>query len=98
MPTPPPVIAGVGDHHARKHPQSAGGRTRGADAVSCRAELHLNHAGEACTGTPAVAEATQLPVALYNLPRATHLSIEPPTLARLAQVDNIVAITTAAAT
>lgn len=40
----------------------------------------------------AVAKATKLPLMLYNVPSRTGVSIDPKTVARLAQIDNIVAI------
>ncbi|MBM4270101.1 MAG: 4-hydroxy-tetrahydrodipicolinate synthase [Deltaproteobacteria bacterium] len=40
----------------------------------------------------AVAEATSLPLIVYNIPGRTASTMEVPTLARLAQVDNIVAV------
>jgi len=40
----------------------------------------------------AVAGATELPIMLYNVPSRTGVSIEPRTVARLAELDNIVAI------
>ncbi|HTR45371.1 MAG TPA: 4-hydroxy-tetrahydrodipicolinate synthase [Thermodesulfovibrionales bacterium] len=43
----------------------------------------------------AVAEAVDLPIVLYNVPGRTALNILPPTVARLAEIRNIVAITEA---
>ncbi len=40
----------------------------------------------------AVAEATSLPLIVYNIPGRTASTIEPATLARLAEIDNIVAV------
>ncbi len=40
----------------------------------------------------AVANSTSLPVMLYNVPGRTSLNILPETVARLAEIDNIVAI------
>ena len=40
----------------------------------------------------AVAKATKLPLMLYNVPSRTGVSIDPGTVARLAEIDNIVAI------
>ena len=89
-----PVIAGVGGITTRESIRNLRAAERaGADAVSVVAPSFISITQEELyRHFRTVAEATQLPVALYNLPRATHLSIEPPTLARLAQVDNIVAI------
>jgi 4-hydroxy-tetrahydrodipicolinate synthase len=39
-----------------------------------------------------VASATRLPVMVYNIPLFTGVNVDPPTLARLAQVKNIVAV------
>lgn len=46
----------------------------------------------------AVAEATSLPVILYNIPARTGRSIEPATVARLSEIDNIVGIKDASGT
>ena len=40
----------------------------------------------------AIAEATSLPIMLYNIPGRTGANLEPETVARLAQIENIVAI------
>jgi 4-hydroxy-tetrahydrodipicolinate synthase len=40
----------------------------------------------------AVAESTDKPVMLYNIPGRTHINLEPDLLARLGEVDNIVAV------
>ncbi|MCU0607159.1 MAG: 4-hydroxy-tetrahydrodipicolinate synthase [Candidatus Edwardsbacteria bacterium] len=42
--------------------------------------------------TKAVAKATKLPIMLYNVPSRTGVSLDPATVARLAEIDNIVAI------
>ena len=44
-----------------------------------------------------IAEATTLPVVLYNVPGRTHVNMEAATTLRLAQIDNIVAIKEASA-
>ena len=44
-----------------------------------------------------IAEATTLPVVLYNVPGRTHVNMEPATVLRLAQIENIVAIKEASA-
>jgi 4-hydroxy-tetrahydrodipicolinate synthase len=40
----------------------------------------------------AIAEAVSLPIILYNIPGRTGVNIEPATIARLAEIDNIVAV------
>ena len=45
----------------------------------------------------AIAEATTLPVVLYNVPARTHVNMEAATTLRLAQIENIVAIKEASA-
>lgn len=40
----------------------------------------------------AVAKATRLPIMMYNVPSRTGVSLDPATVARLAEIDNIVAI------
>ncbi|HEY82870.1 MAG TPA: 4-hydroxy-tetrahydrodipicolinate synthase [Dehalococcoidia bacterium] len=39
-----------------------------------------------------IAEAVDIPIVLYNIPPHTHVEIEPETLARLAEIDNVVAL------
>ena len=39
-----------------------------------------------------IAETVDIPIVLYNIPPHTHVEIEPQTLARLAEIDNIVAL------
>ena len=39
-----------------------------------------------------IAEATSLPIIVYNVPSRTARNIDPPTIIRLAQIDNIVAV------
>jgi len=90
----PLVIAGVGGITTRASIENLRAAERaGADAVSVVAPSFISISqDELYRHFRTIAEATELPVALYNLPRATHLSIEPPTLARLAEIDNIVAV------
>jgi 4-hydroxy-tetrahydrodipicolinate synthase len=40
----------------------------------------------------AIAEAVDIPIVLYNIPPHTQVEIEPETLARLAEIDNVVAL------
>jgi len=40
----------------------------------------------------AIAESTPLPIVVYNVPGRTGVNVEPPTLARLAQIPNIVGV------
>ena len=40
----------------------------------------------------AIAESIGIPVILYNVPSRTNLNIDPDTVVRLAEIDNIVAI------
>jgi 4-hydroxy-tetrahydrodipicolinate synthase len=67
---------------------------------------HLLHVSPAYTKPPqrgieahfrAVADATELPVVLYNVPGRTASNVEPATVLRLAEVPNIVAVKEASA-
>jgi len=40
----------------------------------------------------AIASATSLPIILYNVPPRTNVNIDPPTLRRLAEIDNIIGV------
>ena len=89
-----PVVAGAGSNDTRRavalsHEMRAAGAT------------HLLHVSPAYSKPPqrgieahfrAVAEATELPVVLYNVPGRTASNVEAATTLRLAEVPNIVAV------
>ncbi len=89
-----PVMAGCGGYNTR-------------EVVHLARELHKAGADGLLSVTPyynkptqegivqhfrAIADATPLPIVVYNIPSRTGVNIETPTLARLAQVPNIVGV------
>lgn len=89
-----PVFAGVGGVTTRASLANLhAAENAGADGVSVIAPSFISPGQEELyTHFRTIAEATELPVLLYNLPSRTHLSIEPATLVRLAEIDNIVGV------
>lgn len=89
-----PVIAGVGGNNTRKVSALA------AEVEKLRVDGILSVAPYYNKPTQeglyqhfaAVAESTKLPVILYNVPGRTSSNLEPATVARLAEIPNIVAI------
>ena len=89
-----PVIAGTGSndtHHAVEMTKFAA--SIGADAALCVTPYYNkpNQTG-LIRSFSAIADATDLPVILYNVPSRTHVTIEPTTYAELAKHPNIAAI------
>ncbi len=89
-----PVLAGVGAVTTRAALANLrGAEEAGADGVSVVAPYFISPGqDELYAHFRAIAEATDLPVLLYDLPSRTHISIAPQTMARLAEIDNIVGI------
>ena len=89
-----PVIAGAGAVTTRQALRYARlAEEAGADAISLIAPYFIAPGqDELYAHFRAIAESTRLPVLLYNHPFRTHLRIEPATVARLAEVDNIVGV------
>ncbi len=89
-----PVFAGVGGVTTRASLANLrAAENGGADGVSVITPSFISPGQEELYAHfRAIAEATQLPVLLYNLPSRTHLNIEPATLVRLAEIDNIVGV------
>ncbi len=102
------VIKTVVEHAAGRVPVIAGtGSNSTAEAIKLTKEAESAGANGALLISPyyvkptqdgivahyrAVAEATSLPLIVYNIPGRTASTIEVPTLAELAEVDNIVAV------
>lgn len=89
-----PVIVGTGGNCTREVIRKAErARALGADAQLCVTPYYnkTTQAGLIAHYT-AVAQATELPVILYNVPSRTGLNLLPDTLARLAEETNIVAV------
>jgi len=89
-----PVLAGVGAVTTRAALSNLRAAERGgADGVSVVAPFFISPSqDELYAHFRAIADATDLPVLLYNLPGRTHVSIAPQTVARLAEIDNIVGV------
>jgi 4-hydroxy-tetrahydrodipicolinate synthase len=89
-----PVVAGVGGNNTRKVCDLARDvRRLGADAILSVAPYYNKPTQEGLyQHFRAIAEAAELPVILYNVPGRTASNIEPSTVARLAQIPNIVGI------
>ncbi|MDR0929349.1 MAG: 4-hydroxy-tetrahydrodipicolinate synthase [Oscillospiraceae bacterium] len=89
-----PVIAGVGGNHTAKAiAASLAAREAGADAVLAVTPYYnkTTPAGLVAHFT-AIADASPLPVILYNVPSRTNVNITPAVAARLAEHPNIIAI------
>jgi 4-hydroxy-tetrahydrodipicolinate synthase len=89
-----PVVAGVGGNNTRKVCELARDvRRLGADAILSVSPYYNKPTQEGLyQHFRAIAEAAELPVILYNVPGRTASNIEPQTVARLAQVPNIIGI------
>src|ERR1700680_469469 len=89
-----PVLGGAGGYDTHKEIEMAG-------------EIEPLGAGEILSVTPyynkptqeglyhhykAIASAVSLPIILYNVPPRTNVNIDPPTLRRLAEIENIIGV------
>jgi 4-hydroxy-tetrahydrodipicolinate synthase len=94
-----PVIAGTGSNSTREAIQM----TQHAEAVGADATLQVGPYYNKPTMDgmlahfEAVAKNTKLPVLIYNIPGRTGKNIEPQTIVRLAEIDNIVGLKDACA-
>jgi 4-hydroxy-tetrahydrodipicolinate synthase len=102
------VVAAVARRAAGRVPVIAGtGSNSTAEAIHLTREAEAAGASGALLISPyynrptqdgiyahyrAVAESTSLPILVYNIPGRTASNIEPATLARLAEIDNVVAV------
>jgi 4-hydroxy-tetrahydrodipicolinate synthase len=89
-----PVVAGVGGNSTRKIcALAAEVETLGVDGILSVAPYYNKPTQEGLyQHFAAVAESTKLPVILYNVPGRTSSNIEPSTVARLAEIQNIIGI------
>jgi 4-hydroxy-tetrahydrodipicolinate synthase len=89
-----PVIAGVGGNHTRKLVELAAEVSGlGVQGILSVAPYYNKPTQEGLyQHFRAIAESTDLPVILYNVPGRTCSNIEPATVARLSQVANIIGI------
>jgi 4-hydroxy-tetrahydrodipicolinate synthase len=89
-----PIIAGVGGNSTRKIcALAAEVETLGVDGILSVAPYYNKPTQEGLyQHFAAVAESTKLPAILYNVPGRTSSNIEPATVARLAEISNIIGI------
>lgn len=89
-----PVMAGIGAPTTRGALENLrAAEDAGADALSAVTPFFLSPSqDELYEHMKTLAESTDLPILLYNLPGRTHVHIRPQTLSRLAGIDNIVGV------
>jgi 4-hydroxy-tetrahydrodipicolinate synthase len=89
-----PVIAGVGGNNTRKVIDLAAEvRGLGVQGVLSVAPYYNKPTQEGLyQHFQAMAESTDLPIIVYNVPARTSSNIEPPTVARLSKIPNIIGI------
>src|SRR5690606_11872417 len=89
-----PVIAGTGSNDTRQAVHlSKRAEEVGADAILSVTPYYNKTTQEGLyRHFRAIAESIGIPVILYNVPSRTNLNIDPDTVVRLAEIDNIVAI------
>ena len=89
-----PVIAGVGGNNTRKVIDLAAEvRGLGVQGILSVAPYYNKPTQEGLyQHFQALAESTDLPIIVYNVPARTSSNIEPPTVARLAKIPNIIGI------
>jgi len=89
-----PVLAGCGGYNTREIVQLAKEMANaGADGLLSVTPYYSKPTQEGIVQHfRTIADATRLPIVLYNIPGRTGVNIETPTLARLAQVPNIVGV------
>jgi 4-hydroxy-tetrahydrodipicolinate synthase len=89
-----PVVAGAGGNNTAHVIETAREfAARGANGILSVAPYYNKPTQEGLyQHYKAIAAAVPLPIILYNIPGRTSVNIEPSTLARLAQIDNIVGV------
>jgi 4-hydroxy-tetrahydrodipicolinate synthase len=89
-----PVIAGVGGNNTRKVIDLAGEvRGLGVQGILSVAPYYNKPTQEGLyQHFQAIAQSTDLPIIVYNVPSRTSSNIEPPTVARLSKIPNIIGI------
>ena len=89
-----PVLAGAGGydtHHVIEMAREA--EKMGADGILSVTPYYNKPTQEGLYHHfKAIAAATSLPIILYNVPPRTNVNIDPPTLRRLAEVENIIGV------
>jgi 4-hydroxy-tetrahydrodipicolinate synthase len=89
-----PVIAGVGGNNTRKVIDlAAEARGLGVQGILSVAPYYNKPTQEGLyQHFQAIAESTDLPIIVYNVPARTSSNIEPPTVVRLSKIPNIIGI------
>ncbi len=90
-----PIVAGSTSNNTREAVERAKeiARLRGVDAILTASPYYNKPTQEGqYQHFKAIAEAVDKPLVLYNVPGRTGANIEPATLARLAQIPNIIAV------
>ena len=92
--TKTPVLAGAGGNHTAHVIEMARAfQELGADGILSVAPYYNKPTQEGLyQHYKALAAAVSLPIILYNIPGRTGVNIETPTVARLAEIDNIVGV------
>jgi 4-hydroxy-tetrahydrodipicolinate synthase len=89
-----PVLAGAGGYNTHHAVVMANEAERlGADGILSVTPYYNKPTQEGLyQHFKAIASATSLPIILYNVPPRTNVNIDPPTLRRLADIDNIIGV------
>jgi 4-hydroxy-tetrahydrodipicolinate synthase len=89
-----PVLAGAGGYNTHHAVVMANEVERlGADGILSVTPYYNKPTQEGLyQHFKAIASATSLPIILYNVPPRTNVNIDPPTLRRLAEIDNIIGV------
>lgn len=90
-----PVLAGVaGTSIERNLELAARWIDLGADALVVMTPMYFNTSGDEpfIRNVEAIAEVTNVPIVVYNIPHLTHHAISPEALSRVASIGNVVAI------
>jgi 4-hydroxy-tetrahydrodipicolinate synthase len=89
-----PVLAGAGGYDTRHVIELAREAERmGADGILSVTPYYNKPTQEGLYHHfKAIAESTSLPIILYNVPPRTNVNIDPPTLRRLAEIENIIGV------
>jgi 4-hydroxy-tetrahydrodipicolinate synthase len=89
-----PVLAGAGGYNTREVIELARELERmGADGILSVTPYYNKPTQEGlCRHYEAIASAVRLPIVVYSVQGRTGVNVEPATLARLAQIDNIVGV------
>lgn len=89
-----PVLAGAGGYNTQEVIHAARRmREAGADGILSVTPYYNKPTQEGLYHHfKAIAAATSLPIILYNVPPRTNVNIDPPTLRRLAEIENIIGV------